>query len=48
MMEETYDQFNLMQVKEEHNTINFDPAKFKRRVPKGVFPHPNKKRLILQ
>jgi hypothetical protein len=47
-MQETFDQFNLMQVKESDQSINFDLAKNNRKVPKGIFPLPNRKRQVLQ
>lgn len=48
IMQETFDQFNLMQVKESDQSINFDLAKNNRKVPKGIFPLPNRKRQVLQ
>lgn len=42
-MQETYDQFNLLQVPESQNkiNINYDQTFYKRKVPKGIFPNPN-------
>ena len=52
MMEGTYDQFNLLQIPKENSKENpivyFDSNDFNRRIPKGIFPHPNHKRVILE
>jgi hypothetical protein len=50
LMEQTYDNFNLM-VKPDHSGkvhLNFDPRTHKRNPPKGIFPLPNKKRIVLR
>ena len=46
-MQDTYDQFNLMQFNEPGIKLNFDFVEKNRRVPKGIFPLPNIKREIL-
>jgi hypothetical protein len=40
----------MMQLQEPQNkiTINFDSNNYKRKVPKGIFPLPDKKRIILK
>ena len=48
VMQETYDQFNLLQVQEEDSSVNFDLSKHKRKIPKGIFPPPSGKRKVLQ
>lgn len=49
-MEETYDQFNLLQLPRDKNQIQvyFDPARFNRMIPYGLFPLPTYKRTPLQ
>ncbi len=46
MMQECFDQFNLMELKPAGP--NHDFADHQRRVPKGIFPQPNKKRVVLE
>jgi len=41
LMEETFDQFNLMELKSGGITVNHDASDHYRRVPKGIFPLPN-------
>jgi uncharacterized protein with NRDE domain len=50
LMEQTYDNFNLMVTPENVSQIhlNFDSRYHKRRAAKGIFPLPNKKRVVLQ
>lgn len=51
MMTETYDQFNLMEMKAQQNKdvkVNYDPIDFDRRVPKGIFPLPHRKRDVME
>jgi hypothetical protein len=45
-MEQTYDQFNLLQLPRDKNRISvyFDPVRFNRLIPYGIFPLPHYKR----
>lgn len=49
-LEQTYDQFNLLQMPFNKHEIKlfFDEANHNRRVPKGIFPHPNQKRVVME
>jgi hypothetical protein len=47
-MQQTYDQFNLMQIQEADSSVNFDLSKQNRKVPQGIFPLPNGKRRVLK
>lgn len=51
MMTECYDQFNLMELKTSQGSdvkINYDPADHNRKVPKGIFPLPDRKREVME
>ena len=48
-MQETYDQFNLLEIESRVPVkVNFDCADRYRAVPKGIFPHPDRKRTVMQ
>jgi len=49
-LKSTYDNFNLVVVPPPKNSPVFfyQKANFMRRIPQGIFPHPNAKREILQ
>lgn len=49
-MEQTYDQFNLLQLPKDKQRISvyFDPVRFNRLIPYGIFPLPSYKRTPLQ
>lgn len=50
MMEQTYDQFNMLQLPASKKDIKvfYDPVRHNRRVPYGIFPNPITKRTVLQ
>ena len=43
-----YDQFNLMELKENEFKVNHDPMDYNRIVPKGIYPLPNHKRIVME
>ena len=48
MMQATYDQFNLLELKPNLDVkINYDHADKNRNVPKGIFPRPDHKREVM-
>lgn len=48
LMEDTYDQFNLLQLPDSQQKYFFDRNFHQRKVPQGIFPFPHFKRTILQ
>ena len=50
VMTNTYDQFNMLQMPHNKKEIKyyFDEEQHKRRIPKGIFPHPDFKRTPLE
>lgn len=49
MMQETYDQFNLMEINPTHDvSINYDQADRYRNVPKGIYPRGGFKREVMR
>jgi uncharacterized protein with NRDE domain len=47
MMKESYDQFNLMELKDSNISYNYNSADHHRNVPNGIFPLPNTKRQVM-
>lgn len=48
MQKKCYDQFNLMELKENEFKVNHDAMDFNRIVPKGIYPPPNHKRVLME
>lgn len=48
LQKKCYDQFNLMELKENEFKVNHDPMDYNRIVPKGIYPLPNHKRIVME